>query len=394
MAFSLSNSIAADPVLALMERFRADRRPRKIDLGVGVYRDEHGATPILAAVKAAERRLLEEQSSKAYLSCDGDPAFVDALGAAVFGSLDSYAPRFAGLQTVGGTGALRLASDLLAVTASGRRVWIGLPTWPNHVPIFRAAGLEVMSVDSSAELLEALNGAAAGDAVLVHGCCHNPTGIDPDAGFWTELAEQVVARGLVPVVDLAYQGLGSGFDSDAAGLRALAQRVPELIVAYSCDKNFGVYRDRVGAIFVTGPTPAHTEALRAWLFSIARTQYSMPPDHGAATVGLILRDPRLQSVWRAELEHMRRRIVQLRRLLADRGRIGRVDLGALAQGRGMFALLPLAESAIERLRTQFGIYMAASGRINIAGLAESDVERFAAALGAVQLDQGSVTVAC
>lgn len=384
MAFSLSNALAADPLLALMERFRADRRPRKIDVGVGVYRDEHGATPIFAAVKAAERRLLEEQSSKSYLSCDGDPAFVRALGAAVFGSLNSFAPRFAGLQTVGGTGALRLAGDLLAGTAARRRVWIALPTWPNHVPIFRAAGLEVMGVDSSASLLDALNGAAAGDAVLVHGCCHNPTGIDPAAGFWTELAERVVARGLVPVVDLAYQGLGSGWDSDADGVRELARQVPQLIVAYSCDKNFGVYRDRVGAIFVTGATPVHTEALRARLFSIARTQYSMPPDHGAATVGLILRDAGLQAAWRAELEHMRRRIVQLRRLLAARGRIGRVDLAALAHGRGMFALLPLTESSIERLRTQFGIYMASSGRINVAGLAESDVERFAEALGAVQ----------
>jgi aromatic-amino-acid transaminase len=282
---------------------------------------------------------------------------------------------------------------LLARSQPGRRIWLGTPTWPNHGPIFAASRLEVAIVDlldpSTQQyrhdvFLHALGGAAAGDAVLLHGCCHNPTGVQPDLSFWEAAAEVIAARGLVPLVDIAYQGLGRGWLEDSAGLRLLARRVPRLLAAYSCDKNFGLYRDRVGALFVTGANPGETNLLLGHLVALARANYSMPPDHGAAVVHSILADADLGRSWRAELDGMRTRIRHLRAALARHGRIGAVDLGPLADGQGMFALLPLSVAQIDMLQSEHGIYMAHSGRINIAGLAEEQVDRFVDALTAVQ----------
>ncbi len=395
MTFGLLEPPLADPLLALMARFRADTRVRKVDLGVGVYRDAHGATPVFAAVKAAERCLLRDQDTKAYLGVEGDLEMVNLLGAEALNR-----PRLPGLQTVGGTGALRLAAELMATTRPRRRIWLGVPTWPNHVPIFTAAGLTVATVDlcdgatrapRPAALLEALYRAAPGDAVLLHACCHNPTGIDPEPRFWDELAAVIVARELVPLVDMAYQGLGRGWSDDGAGVERLADTVPTLLVAYSCDKNFGLYRERVGALFlagaehaaVAGPKHGHTQALLRHLTHLARANYSMPPDHGAAVVRTILADAALTGLWRAELDAMRARIALLRRALAAYGRIGAIDLASLAQGHGMFAMLPLSPPQIDALEREHGIYLAQSGRINIAGLPES-MTHVIDALGAVQ----------
>jgi aromatic-amino-acid transaminase len=376
--------------LALIGLYRADLRARKMDLGVGVYRDVHGNTPVFAAVKHAERRLAEEQSTKAYLGSEGDLEFVRLLARQVFG--DSSVP---GLQTVGGTGALRLAADLLARNDPGCRMWIATPTWPNHLPILREAGLQAMSVDTyDAEshrfrperLLEALATAQAGDAVLLHACCQNPTGTDPDCDFWTTLADIMVNRKLIGLIDSAYQGLGRGWDDDGAGLRALVERVPHVLVAYSCDKNFGLYRERVGALFVSGTQRDDATLLCNHLSALARTNYSMPPDHGAAVVRVILQDATLTEEWGSEVTLMRTRLRALRTSLADRGRVGAIDLDALRHGNGMFAMLALRAPDILRLQHEFGIYVAPNGRINIAGLAEHDIDRFVDALRAVQCE--------
>jgi aromatic-amino-acid transaminase len=388
MAFGDLAAVAPDPVLALMGRFRADPRGRKMDLGLGVYRDSHGHTPVFAAVKAAEARLADTQSTKAYLGSEGDADFVAALNVAALGWNGA-----AGLQTVGGTGALRLAADLLARAKPGRQLWIGVPSWPNHLPIFAASRLRTRTVelfDGATQryrpeaLLDALRDAAPGDAVLLHGCCHNPTGIDPHMAFWPDVAETISARGLVPLVDTAYQGLGRGWSEDGAGVRLLADRVPNLLVAYSCDKNFGLYRERVGALFVSGATPAETNVLFSHLLALARTNYSMPPDHGAAVVRVILEDEALTRTWRAELDGMRERLQRLRAALAVHGRVGAVNLSALADGVGMFTMLPVSAGEIDALQSDHGIYMPHSGRMNIAGLAEQSIERFVDALRVVQ----------
>jgi aromatic-amino-acid transaminase len=389
MTFADLNILTPDPVLAITGRFRADTRARKMDLGVGVYRNSTGQTPVFEAVKEAETFLAREQSTKAYLGSDGDPDFVRLLAAEAC----SWTAA-AGLQTVGGTGALRLAAELLAGTKPSRRIWMAVPTWPNHLPIFTAARLDVASVpllDSGTQryrpgaFLDALRDAAPGDAVLLHGCCHNPTGIDPDLSFWHDAARLITARNLVPLVDMAYQGLGQGWNEDGLGLRLLAERVPHLLVAYSCDKNFGLYRERVGALLVAGSTSTETNVLVSHLTALARANYSMPPDHGAAVVRVILESESLTRAWRAELSGMRSRIRGLRNALAAHGRVGAVDLGDLAAGNGMFAMLPLSVAEIDLLQTEHAIYMAHSGRINIAGLAEHQVGRFVDALGAVQI---------
>jgi aromatic-amino-acid transaminase len=382
MGFEHLRPLAPDPLLALMGRFRTDRRDRKMDLGVGMYRDASGETPVFQAVKQAEMQLLRGQRTKSYIGVEGDQAYVALLGARIFGE----AANLPGLQTVGGTGALRLAADLLARSHSGRRIWLGTPTWPNHAPIFAAAGLQTRCFGlfhpattrpRPEAMLEALQASQPGDAVLIHGCCHNPTGIDADAAAIEEIAALMEARGLVPLVDLAYQGLGRGWHEDAAATRRLVERVPTVLVAASCDKNFGLYRERTGALFVSS---REAQSLCSHLAAIARTAYSMPPDHGAAVVRTILEDEGLTELWSSELEAMRARIGRLRAALAAYGQVGAVDLGALDGGLGMFAMLPLALPQIDRLQAEFGIYMAPSGRMNIAGLAEDDIDRFVDAL--------------
>lgn len=379
---------APDALLALIKLHKADPRPDKIDLGVGVYRTGQGETPVFAAIKAAEARLVESQESKAYLGPEGDMEFVRAIMPYAFGAGDpTLGGRIEGMQTPGGTGAVRLACAV-AKAAGITRVRMGVPSWPNHAQILADLGLELVPfdharADGSADVeavLAALAAAHEGDAVLLHGCCHNPTGIDYDAASWAAIARALAASPALPIIDIAYQGLGQGMDADAAGPRAVLAAVPEALIAYSCDKNFGLYRDRVGAFYAVAEQAGHLPAILSHAAALARANWSMPPDHGAAAVRLVLADEGLTARWLDELDTMRARMRQVRERLAAAGRIGPVDLAPLARQNGLFSMLPLGKAQIERLRSEHGIYMAGSGRINVAGLTAGNIDRFVAAL--------------
>jgi aromatic-amino-acid transaminase len=381
---------APDALLALIRLHAADTRPDTIDLGVGVYRTEDGATPVFAAIKAAEQRLVDTQESKSYLGPEGDMGFVQALMPHIFGRDATMGGRISGMQTPGGTGAVRLALAL-AQKAGVRRVHMGVPSWPNHAQILADLGMELAPfdharADGTADLdavLAAINGAGADEAVLLHACCHNPTGIDYTANQWAEIAAAFAASGTFPIIDAAYQGLGHGMEEDAAGMRAVLAAVPEAFIAYSCDKNFGQYRDRVGAFYVLAAEPAMLDTAFSNANALARAAWSMPPDHGGAAVRIILRDPDLTAGWLAELDDMRARMRGVRDALAKAGTAGRVDLTPLGTQNGLFAMLPITKDEVAQLREEHGIYMAASGRINIAGLTTANLPKFIAALAAV-----------
>lgn len=379
----------ADALLALIKLHNADPRADKIDLGVGVYRTSDGATPVFAAIKAAEKRLLDTQDSKAYLGPEGDMGFVHALIPYVFGA-DFDRSRVEGMQAPGGTGAVRLAVEV-AKRAGIKRLWMGTPSWPNHAQIVNAIGLELktfphMTADGAADL-DALKAALAqaepGDAVLLHGCCHNPTGVDYTDAQWDEIAPLLQAQGVLPILDLAYQGLGAGMEADAYGLRKVLATVPEALAAYSCDKNFGLYRDRVGAFYaVTSDADALAKAMSNGA-TIARASWSMPPDHGAAAVRLVLEDAELTKLWLAELDEMRDRMRWVRDRLAAAQQVGTVNMAPLGTQHGLFSMLPLNGEQILAIREKHGVYMAGSGRINIAGLTNGNIEKFIEALGDV-----------
>ncbi len=373
----------SDALLAIIGMVRRDPRPHKIDLGVGVYRDAAGNTPILRSVKKAERLLNETQETKSYLGGEGDVRFVELMRELAFGP--GTDDRFIGLQTPGGCGALRLGVDLIRLANPAARVFIGQPTWPNHIPLVTVAGLEVVEhpfYDRDTqrilfdEMMTALEGAQAGDIVLVHGCCHNPTGADLSPEHWDALAEIVTRRGLIPFVDLAYQGLGHGLEQDAAGARLVIAASDQALLAHSNDKNFGVYRDRVGSLHVKAPTAQIAATAYSNLLVLARTMWSMPPDHGAAVARLVLDTPELAADWRAELNEMCTRIRGLRARLADFDpRLAYID-----EQNGMFSMLPLSPDAVAELRESEAIYMAGSGRFNVAGLSDHNVDRFASAV--------------
>jgi len=374
-----------DALLGLIGRFRADRRLGKIDLGVGVYKTETGSTPVMRAVKAAEDLLLAQQESKSYLGAEGDQIFTDRLATIAFGSEMAACDRLTGVQAPGGTGALRLGAELLKAARPHASVWMGTPTWPNHAPIFTAAGLSVRKhrfydvargkVDFEAMYTD-LADASAGDIILLHGCCHNPTGAPLTSAEWRTLTELCEERGLVPFIDLAYQGLGDGLEADAAATRHLLAGLPSALVAYSCDKNFGLYRDRVGALWVQAATVPQAQIVRGNILARARAMWSMPPDHGAAIVRLILQHGELHALWSAELDGMRFRINAMRELIAAY----HPRLHGVGQQRGMFAMLPLAAHQVTALRDEHAIYMPTNGRINIAGLTVENIPRLAAAL--------------
>ena len=378
-----------DALLALIKLYEADPRPDKIDLGVGVYRTADGATPVFAAIKAAERRLVSEQESKAYLGPEGDMGFVRALIPVIFGAATA-AGEIDGMQTPGGTGGVRLALAV-ARRAGIRRILMGTPSWPNHAQIIADLGLELVpfahaSADGTADmgaLRAVLAMAGEGDAVLLHGCCHNPTGVDYSDAQWDEIARLLADAGVLPLIDLAYQGLGRGLEEDSYGTRAVLARVPEALVAYSCDKNFGLYRDRVGALYIMAQGGAALARIMSHGMALARATWSMPPDHGAAAARLVLEDPALEGQWREELASMRGRIGAMRAALAGRGRVGALDLSPLGRQFGMFAILPLSGEQIQSLRADHGVYMAGSGRINVAGLTTGNLDRFTRALAQV-----------
>ncbi|MXO61323.1 aminotransferase class I/II-fold pyridoxal phosphate-dependent enzyme [Altererythrobacter salegens] len=380
-----------DALLALIKLHDADPRADKIDLGVGVYRTGQGETPVFGAIKAAEQKLVKEQDSKSYLGPEGDMGFVHALMPYIFDGEDpTIGGRIDGMQTPGGTGAVRLALAL-AKACGVSRILMGIPSWPNHAQIIKDLGLELVTfahaTDDGAADLAALEAALSdgreGDAVLLHGCCHNPTGVDYTPAQWDDIAQLLEGSPVLPIVDLAYQGLGHGMDEDAYGARRVIAAVPEALIAYSCDKNFGLYRDRVGALYAM---TADTESLARVMsngYALARAAWSMPPDHGAAAVRLILEDEKLTAMWQDELDQMRARIRQVRDRLGTAGQVGSVDLTPLAHQNGMFATLPLDKDQIAELRSEHGIYMAGSGRINVAGLTMDNIEKFIHAVSAV-----------
>jgi aromatic-amino-acid transaminase len=376
--------VEPDALIALIGLVNADPRPDKIDVGVGVFRDGAGNTPILKVMKEAEQRLLDTQVTKAYLGSAGDKRFAELLRPIVLGE-HAADPRIVGVQTPGGCGALRLGFELIATANPTARVFLGTPSWPNHAPIIRAAGLEIreypyyergQGVIRFEDMIAELNGAEPGDVALLHGCCHNPTGADLSEEQWGQVTRVVADRGLTPLVDIAYQGFGRGLDEDAAGLRMILATCDEAIVAQSCDKNFSCYRDRVGCLFVKTPTPQASSTAMGHIFKIAREMWSMPPDHGAACAHIILEDPDLHARWLVELEGMRNRINAVRQ------RIAAADprLGYIGRQFGMFSMLPLGPAQVLKLRADHAIYMAESGRFNVVGLSDAQVDRFTAAV--------------
>src|SRR4051812_13980612 len=375
----------ADSLLQLIALCDADPRPDKIDVGVGVYRDAGGGTPILRAVKKAERLLWERQETKAYLGSQGDARFTELIRPIVFGEALAADERLVGLQTPGGCGALRLGADLISKANPRARILVGQPTWPNHGPLIECAGVEMVPhpyYDPASrlilfgEMMAALEKAKAGDLVLLHGCCHNPTGADLSPDQWREVASLVARRGLIPFVDLAYQGLGNGLEPDAAGTRLVVEAAEQAIVAQSCDKNFGVYRERVGNLFVKAASAKAAQVVYGNLLQLSRTMWSMPPDHGAAIAHIVLEDPELRADWNAELKEMCARIRSLRaRLAAYDERLAYID-----RQNGMFSILPLTPAQVLELREEKGIYLAGSGRFNVVGLSDDNVDLFAAAV--------------
>lgn len=376
----------ADPLLKIIKMLREDPRENKIDLGVGVYRDASGLTPVMAAVKQAERRLLATQTTKTYVGAHGNLEFLELVGELAFGEM---ARDLVSIQAVGGTGALRLGCDLLR-EAGATRVLLPTPSWPNHPAIIAAARLERVDVpffDVAEQridvdrLIDGFAHAERGDAVILQACCHNPLGADFSKAQWERLAEACNARGVVPFIDLAYQGFGDGIDEDVAGVRLILSRVPEAVVAVSCAKSFGLYRERVGACFVKAPEKARAAATSN-LAAIARANYSMPPDHGAACVREVLGDAELRVSWREELDGIRSHIKRTRALLAS-ARINSIPMHLIAAQSGMFSTLPLSDEQVRALRETHGIYMTDAARINVAGLREAEIERFVDALKAV-----------
>ncbi|HWK74431.1 MAG TPA: amino acid aminotransferase [Povalibacter sp.] len=393
--FERFDLLPPDPILGLLAAFREDASPQKVDLGVGVYKDEQGNTPVLEAVRLAEGQLLQEQQTKTYLGPAGNDQFNAAIGKLVLGA-EHPALRDARVRTTqapGGSGALRLGAELLAAARSGT-VHVSDPTWANHIPLLGSAGLKLerypyydarhgtVNFDAMLATLEKL---PAGDIVLLHGACHNPTGADLSFEQWQAVTKVLQERSLVPFIDLAYQGLGDGLDEDARGARLVASSVPDALIAVSCSKNFGLYRERVGALIVVGQHSSHADAAASHLRRIARGLYSMPPDHGAAVVARILGDAKLDAMWRKELTQMRERVGELRAALTQA--LAKTcpsrDFSAIARQRGMFSLLDLPRGAAERLRAEHHIYIVTDGRTNVAGLSSGSIDYVAERIGVV-----------
>ncbi|MBC2834446.1 aromatic amino acid transaminase [Paragemmobacter straminiformis] len=381
-----------DKILQLIQMFREDPRTTKIDLGVGVYKDATGLTPVMRAVKAAEKKLWEVETTKTYTGLAGEPAYNAALAGMILGDAVGM-ERVASVATPGGTGAIRQALELIKLATPEATVWLSNPTWPNHPSIIKYLGMkmaeyryfdaETRGVDFGG-LIEDLGAVKAGDVVLLHGCCHNPTGANLDAGQWAQVVTLLVARGAVPLVDLAYQGFGDGLEADAAATRLVASSFPEVLIAASCSKNFGIYRERTGILVGIGAADGKG-VLQGNLNFLNRQNYSFPPDHGARLVTMILEDAALKADWQAELEEVRLNMLGLRKALADElRRVTNSDrFDFVATHRGMFSRLGLTEAQVVRLREEHGIYMVGDSRINIAGLNARTVPILAAAIAQV-----------
>ena len=392
--FDNLEALPADAILRLIAEYNTDPRDGKIDLGVGVYRNADGETPVLASVKQAEQRLLRDQASKSYVGSGGSPAFNAAMQSLLFGGAGEQSERIVTLQTPGGSGSLRVAAGLILRARPDVRVWTSDPTWANHVPLLGGAGirLETYPYYRSGEpgvrfeaMLETLQRVPRGDVVLLHGCCHNPTGMDLGIEQWRDAAGVIAERELLPFIDIAYQGFAEGLDEDAFAVRHLFERVPEMIVSASCSKNFGLYRDRVGSLSLVSRDADGAAIVRSQAFNVVRTLYSMPPDHGGAVVALILEDADLRAQWLAELAAMRERLREMRLLLRDA--LGDAapghDFSHIVTATGMFSFLGISPKQVARLKADFGIYMVDSSRINVAGITRQNVGYLAESIAAV-----------
>jgi aspartate aminotransferase len=386
-----------DPILGTTVACRNDPNPRKVDLGVGVYKDESGRTPVFAAVREAEQRVLAAQDTKAYVSPPGDARFIDRVTRLLFGEDHPVLAdgRVGAVQATGGSGALRLAAGLLLRAQPGTQVWVPTPTWDNHIPLLGAAGLDLQQypyydIPSHSlrfdEVHDALKQRGPGDVVLLHGCCHNPCGADLTAEQWDVVGDLAEERGFTPLVDVAYHGLGEGLDEDAYGVRSLAARLPELLVSYSTSKNFGLYRERAGLAVTVNASAAGAATDTSQMANVARQLYSMPPAHGASIVGEILDDAELTRSWAGEVAAMRARITDLRHLLADRLRdvLQTDEYDFIAREHGMFSFLGLSPEEVQRLQREHSVYPIPSGRINVAGISPDNVEDVARAVAAVR----------
>lgn len=389
--FSNLQPAKTDPILQLIELYKNDPREDKIDLGVGVFKDESGQTPVMQAVQQAQQILQQSETSKAYVGMAGNSGFNNSMAQLIFG--DTFdASRIRGVQAAGGCGALKILAEMLFTASQKKRIWVSDPTWGNHFPIFQRVGFEIQSypylnlatreVDEEA-LLAQFKQFNADDIVLLHGVCHNPSGAELSQDAWQEIAKLANLNGFFPFVDLAYQGFGNSLEADSYAVRTLTSQVPELVVASSCSKNFGLYRERVGAAFIVADNKARADIARDHTYIAARTAYSMPPNHGASCVDIILQDNALRQLWESELNANRNRILMLREQLADalRQRSGDTKWDFIAKHRGMFSLLVISETQRQKLIDDYGIYCVNGGRINIAGLKdEAQINRFADAL--------------
>ena len=394
--FGQLTALPADPILSLSTAFAAETNPNKIDLGVGIYRDEAGRTPVMAAVLEAEERLLHSEGSKAYMVPAGDEAFNSGIRDLLLGKDHAVLSqaRVNSIQTPGGCGALRIGAELIKRGNSASRVWVSDPTWANHLPLLGSAGLAIEKypyydyegrrIDFDA-MLSALQQVEAGDVVLLHGCCHNPSGADLNLEQWQKLTELALEKRFTPFIDVAYQGLAIGLEEDAAGWRLMSSKVPEMLIASSCSKNFGLYRERTGVLCVQAESKRQAQAIKSQVLSIARQSYSMPPSHGALIAGMILGDESLYAQWTSELSEMRRRIVAMREVLVERLGDGCSDrnFDFIRSEFGMFSFLGIGSEQVVRLREEFGIYMVDSTRINVAGLNRSNIEYFTESLSAL-----------
>jgi aspartate aminotransferase len=390
--FETLEPLAPDSILGVTIAFRRDTSPLKVDLGVGVYRDDAGNTPVPAAVREAERGLIGAQTTKSYVGPAGNLEFNERIIALALGPLATgLADRISTIQTVGGCGALRLGAELAKVARPDTVVHVSDPTWANHEPLIGSSGMRLerypyfdaarraVAFDA---MLAHIDKLPAASLVLLHACCHNPTGADLSADQWQALAAVIERRGLVPFVDLAYQGFGDDLETDAVGLRTLAGRVPELLLAVSCSKNFGLYRERTGALAVISANNGTRTAVATHQARLARRMYSMPPDHGAAIVARVLADASLRQHWEEEVGSMVARMKSLRALFAARlaARLPGHDFSWMTRQRGMFSLLGLPEAGIARLRDEHHIYMPPDGRVNVAGISDANVDYVADAV--------------
>ena len=395
--FESLRAVPADPILNLSILYRQDTNPNKVDLGVGVYKDEAGHTAIMEAVSRAQELILVEEDTKAYVGMAGSKRYCDLLAQTTLGADHTVLTnnRFAVAQTPGGSGALRVLAEFINVAKPGATVWAGNPTWANHSPIMQSAGLEIKQypyydkdtkvVDFDGMLATLKAETKAGDVVLLHACCHNPSGADLSLEQWQATAGLIKVKGLLPYVDIAYQGLGEGMDEDAAGLRLMANTVPEMVIASSCSKNFGLYRERTGTAIIISTTEAQAHIAQSQMNGLIRANYSMPPSHGALVVETILADPKLKQMWRDELKTMRKRIKHLRSQLVDAIKAEGVeqDFSFIERQHGMFSFLGINAAQVDQLVNEHSVYLVGSSRINLAGLNQRNIAYVAKAIAAI-----------